>query len=486
MSYFSRLFFLSLLIFSVFFPCSASPQSPLFSIGPVFIQGKSFVIKRKEEQNRFLVRGVALSSNNENRDLLSDQYFDYMSQNILPKLKNLNVNLIRVYQVDPNLSHDKIMALLRDNEIYVMIGTVTKEINVNRLKPEYSTKVYDRVVQVVDSFSKYENVFSFSVGNEVVFPGVIYDGVKNIMKICDSEKECIQKTIDLEKKDAAVLKSLVRDIKRYMRSKHMRAIPVGIAMQDGPQKTIKPNSLIGTDIIAQYYACGDQNTRIDTIGINTYRYLSNGSLNSYDDLSKEVKELPIPIFLSESGAIDFLHPVERDWLIVPQNYTSSLLSDQLSGQIAFQFFNKNEKLGFYDETTLSETEFGGAQNLSKQNNFVSGFHVPFPTENPIDIKCPFDEPMLPSPRPIFDIKISFENFSDVSTIGLYQNQKLINQQPIPGNGKIENIASDSELDLYVLDSANHYALVCVVPAGTLKNGDHIKNNIQWGGNCKIN
>jgi hypothetical protein len=362
---------------------------------------------------------------------------------------------------------------------------VTPKISVNRLKPEYSTELYERVTQVADAFAKYENVFAFSVGNEVVFPGVIYDGVKNILKICDSEKKCIQKTVELEKKDAVVLKSLIRDVKKYLHAKHMRPIPIGLAMQDGPQKSVQPSGLIGTDVIAAYYACGDQSNRLDYLGINTYRYLSGGSMGSYDILAEEVKALPVPVLLTESGAIDFSHPVQRDWLIVSQNYTSPLLYNQISGQIAFQFFNKQENLGLYDEGTLLETEFGGAQNLSKQNKMVSDFRVLLPVENPIDIKCPFDEPLLPSPKPIYDIHVNFENFSNVSTIALYQSNQPVTQQPIPANGKIVNIFVDSRSDLYALDKANSYALVCMVPAGNLKDGDTVKNNVPWGEHCRV-
>ena len=61
-------------------------------------------------------------------------------------------------------------------------------------------------------------------------------------------------------------------------------------------------------MVAQYYAAGSADERVDYIDINTYRYVNtssgHGPLNAYDGLATEVVNLPVPVFLTESGGLN--------------------------------------------------------------------------------------------------------------------------------------------------------------------------------------
>jgi len=131
---------------------------------------------------------------------------------------------------------------------------------------------------------------------------------------CAADSYCVTRAVNPEEMDAAVQKSLIRDAKQYLKSKG-RAIPVGMAMQDGPTESIPPSEagLVGTEVVAQYYACGANDERADYIGINSYRYVPGGPMDAYDGLARAVKTFPVPAFLAESGA---LGTNARDWLIV--------------------------------------------------------------------------------------------------------------------------------------------------------------------------
>ena len=96
--------------------------------------GKAFV---DQKSNRFMVRGVALSPKS-NADLLADDYSEYMQQYVLPELIKLNVNVVRVYQIDTSKGHGKVMGMLEEHGIYAMVGMATSEVSVNRIQPAYS------------------------------------------------------------------------------------------------------------------------------------------------------------------------------------------------------------------------------------------------------------------------------------------------------------------------------------------------------------
>jgi len=478
---------------------------------PISINGKAFYDATTTQ--RFMARGVALSAAGTCLgidDILSDDHLDLMSSTIIPKLIDLNVNMIRVYQVNPRNSHVKVMHALAGNGIYVMVGLATSTHSVKQMTGEYSQGTFDHAARLVDEFRAYDNTLCFSVGNEVEFPGQqaanlkdANPGVGNI--------EIVKKTVALELEVAQAMRSFARDVKNHIRVNNYRRIPVGCAMQDGPQvswESTNPNAyqvgLIGTDIIAQYYASGDAAERMDYIGINSYRYVPGGPMSAYDGLATEALPLPVPVILTETGGLGG----QRTWEIVPKLYTRAQLYTQLSGQVAFQMLEEGAGYGLFDVSndggtvTLTATASGGAGDLSRE--FATAAKEPLkpiattptpPTPPPtsagsnptIDILWPAG--LLPlktyqSPN----ATITVENYA-TADVQIVQSGKVMGtvgsavSSTQPTCGKV-NVVAGVSLSMQG-DVDGNWDMVCSVPAKKVANNITVRNNVPWGGVCPI-
>lgn len=457
--------------------------------GPIKVSGKALV---NQSGQRFMVRGVALAPLNINNDLLADNNFSYMQSTILPKMQALNVNMVRVYQVDVSQGHDKVMNLLKQNGIYVEVSITSNTINVNRIDPQYTTTMKRRIRQVIDDFAKYDNVLSFSVGNEVLDPlGTFSTVTHESPKKCTDKAQCIARTVMLEKRAASIEKSMMRDAKAYLKTKR-RTIPVGIALRDVPTHTIPPDlaGLVGTDTASQYYACGDNVAeRADYIGANVYRYQQNGDMSALDDFARDVANLPVPVYLDEEGTIiDSNNPHNRDWKIVSAFYDRDILINNLSGETAYEFFNETNNFGLYvdDGASLPETAWGGAQALAKEFASVENKILPLPTSNPSTVACPAD--FNPALQPLSkDATIKVMNYAP-GPLQVVQNNDVLQTLPqriAENNPSVTEVIADSSQELFILDKAQNWALVCKVAAKTLKDGSIVMNNVPWGNPCNV-
>jgi hypothetical protein len=457
---------------------------------PVGTNGKAFVTGSGATMKRFMVRGIAVSSFDRvlnYNDLLSDDHYSYMEDVILPKLVELKANVIRIYDVDPSKSHRKTMNLLGRNGIYVVVGLSSKNDSIDMMKPVYDYRLFMRGIAIIHEFQAYSNTFALLTSNELVFPGTIYANDKKAAP-------------DIERKAAAADKSFLRDMKAYMKNQGYRQIPVGMAMQDGPSDSFTPgekaDGLIGTDVVARYYAYRkSEDACADFIGINTYRYVPGGPMASYDGLAKEVEKMSVPVFLTESGAIGS-PPQKRDWLIVPQMYERPLLRDNLSGQVAFQFFNKLENLGLYiqasvpQQTALAHAPYGGVDALKVQFGHARS---DLPVKMPPNVGPePAPANFNPDLQPAFtapDTSVTFENYADVA-IAVVQSGYVFGILS-PGSASTPtsqvftiNKALPTELQ-YPRPRPNPWDLVCSVAANTLSNGSTVANNVSWGSACNV-
>ncbi len=377
------------------------------SFPTISINGKGFYFTPAGGGNavRFMVRGVALSTAGTClgvEDILADEHNAVMTGTIIPALTALNVNVIRIYQLHAGVSHALSMQALQDAGIYVMVGLATSEYCVQQLTGAYGYGTFYRATKVVDEFQKYPNTFCFSVGNEVEFPGTQANYVYNSNPTWTTA-QVVQGTVTLELQVAQALKSFARDIKAYIVAQGYRTIPVGAARQDGPQSAWTNNNgvayyrgLVGTDTIAQYYAAGAADEAMDYVAVNSYRFKSGDgqAASAYDGLVTESEPLPVPVFLSEAGALD---QVVRDWHEVPNMYRVSsppqpvAWYEQLSGEIAFELLEETNGFGLY---TISAGSPPDGYQLADNDTGATALAAEFAA-----VKAAYPNPPAPASTP---------------------------------------------------------------------------------------
>lgn len=318
-------------------------------------------------------------------DPLSDDNYDLIKSLLSPSNNGfslLGINCLRVYQVDPEASHDKVMGLLAANNIYVLVGAVNGDTAVPGNATSTPAKTVARVEAVADAFCKYDNVLGFSISNELLDGG-------------DSTNYGL----------IGIVRNVKKQMAAYMASKNYRKIPIGCAMRDVPSYTF-PASVA--------YASGDATDRLDFIGYNCYRWVvpngatpPNGAELAYYDLYNQFKSFPVPVMLTEIGAAC---PKGRAWSQVPYilgtkkietvgPVESCNMSDAISGCFAFRFYDHQAGWGMVTPvsaekpTIVTGTDYGGYTDLSGIYKGITSF---VGTPNGISqMACPEGNPYCP-------------------------------------------------------------------------------------------
>lgn len=166
----------------------------------------------------------------------------------LETMKDLGVNTIRLYSVDPSKSHDKFMCACSEAGIYVLIGLSAPCENCSILdyvSPDcYPDDLFTRGQMVYNAFAVYDNTLGLSVGNE------------NNLQVKHGNSGTTT---------APCVKAFLRDMRSYAAScsGSVRQVPLGLDIADvSPRKQW-----------ISYYDCAvddDENTRAEWMGFNPY------------------------------------------------------------------------------------------------------------------------------------------------------------------------------------------------------------------------
>ncbi|CUM62506.1 uncharacterized protein PRCAT00000057001 [Priceomyces carsonii] len=327
--------------------CSES-ESPSELIAPIDVIGNKFFDSKTG--NQFFIKGIAYqhsrSSNKHPTEFEMIPYWDSLTnasicERDVKYLKEIGINTIRVYQVDPLADHDQCMNIFLRNGIYVLADLSEPSLSINREFPAWDVDLIERYTSVVDSLHKYDNVLGFFAGNEVT-----------------NSNNSIGAS--------PFVKAAIRDIKAYMKNKRYRKIPVGYAASDNADIR---------HVLSSYFICDREEDRTDFFGINMYEWCGYSSYptSGYRERTEEYKNFPVPIFFSEYGCN----------VAKPRPFTEveSLYGQQMakvwSGGIAYQYFQEEEHDGLVKENSDgSLTILDDFYNFKNRLNSISvqGIH----------------------------------------------------------------------------------------------------------------
>lgn len=295
------------------------------SVSPIVIHGNKFF--NSSDGNQFFIKGIAYQRNIKQGivyDSFTDSmYIDSLAEpalclNDLEYLKQLGVNTVRVFQIDPTRNHDVCMNAFANCGIYVLADLADPEHSINREDPHWDLDLYKRFTSVVDAMNSYVNVLGFYVGNEIVIS-------------------------TLNSHSAPFAKAAVRDIKRYIRDRGYRQIPIGYSSNDDAATRVDA---------ANYFVCDDYNgtdSAVDFYSINMYEWCGYSSFETsgYKERTIEFSQLPVPVFLSEFGCNT---ASSRPFTEMEALYGPAMLK-VWSGGIVYEFFQNENRYGLVEETS---------------------------------------------------------------------------------------------------------------------------------------
>ncbi|KAG2988614.1 hypothetical protein PC118_g6604 [Phytophthora cactorum] len=166
----------------------------------------------------------------------------------LEVMEDLGVNTIRLYSVDPSVSHDKFMCACSEAGIYVLVGIPAPCENcsiMDYVPPKcYPDDLFTRGQMVYNAFAVYDNTLGLSVGNE------------NNLQVKHGRDGTTT---------APCVKAFLRDMRSYAASCSgaVRQVPIGLDIADIPPR----------EQWISYYDCpldDDENTRAEWMGFNPY------------------------------------------------------------------------------------------------------------------------------------------------------------------------------------------------------------------------
>lgn len=295
------------------------------------IEGNAFF--NPDTGERFYIRGVDYQPGGSSN--LTDPLGDVdICKRDVPVFKDLGLNAVRIYTVDNTLDHSECMQMLADAGIYVILDLNTPDSSISRINAacSYNADYLQTVFATVDEFAGYSNVLGFFAGNEVIN--------------------------DIDTTSAATyVKAVVRDIKKYLKARKYRQIPVGYSAADVSENV---------QLAAQYFNCGDdEDSRVDMFGVNDYSWCGQSSFtqSGYSAKVQAYKNYSVPIFLSEFGCTK---TTPRPFSEIGAIY-STRMSSVFSGGLVYEYSNEANNYGLVEiKSETSVNKLADFENLKKQ------------------------------------------------------------------------------------------------------------------------
>ena len=123
-----------------------------------------------ENGQQFFIKGIAYQKSRQEGEIYDatkePHYVDPLANPFtclrdLEYLKELGVNVIRVYQINPNANHDVCMNAFAEAGIYVLADLSEPYMSIRRDYPHWDTELFNRYKEVIDAMNKYNNMLGF-------------------------------------------------------------------------------------------------------------------------------------------------------------------------------------------------------------------------------------------------------------------------------------------------------------------------------------
>jgi hypothetical protein len=307
---------------------AAALASSVSALQSVTVKGNAFFVGN----DRFYIRGVDYQPGGQSK--LSDPIADVTScKRDIPYFKELGLNAIRVYTVDNSANHDECMKELEDAGIYLILDVNTPTVSINRADPAstYTAPYLQHVFATIDVFAKYDNTLGFFSANEVV--------------------NDVGSTAS-----ATYVKAVTRDMRKYIKARNLRSIPVGYSAADVSQNRFQ---------MAEYLNCGDDaDARSDFFAVNDYSWCGQSSFttSNWQEKVQNYTGYSIPMFLSEYGCNQ---PSPRQFGEVTTLY-STKMSSVFSGGLVYEYSQEPNNYGLVEVNGNNVKTLGDFDALKKQ------------------------------------------------------------------------------------------------------------------------
>ncbi|CAZ80423.1 unnamed protein product [Tuber melanosporum] len=294
---------------------------------PVTVKGNAFFVGN----DRFYIRGVDYQPGGSS-DLADPLSNTTVCKRDISYMKDLGLNTIRVYTSDNSASHDECMELLSEAGIYLILDVNAPKFSISRDFPvaSYNEVYLQHVFATIDVFSKYTNTLGFFAANEVI-------------NAANSTRA------------AAVVKALIRDMRKYIAKHSDRPIPVGYSAADVAENRRE---------MAHYLNCGSDDVRADFFAFNDYSWCGPSSFvqSGWNKKVENYTDYSIPLFLSEFGCIE-VKP--RTFSEVKTLY-STQMTGVFSGGLVYEFTQEPNNYGLVQIDGDNVTALTDYDNLKKQ------------------------------------------------------------------------------------------------------------------------
>lgn len=289
-------------------------------VAPITINGKQFVNSINNEP--FFLKGVdyqpgGSSKVNDDGDPLSDPAT--CARDVV-LFQDLGINTVRIYSINPDLNHDKCMSMLAVAGIYVIldVNSPLQNQHLNRYEPwtTYNSAYLEHIFKIIEQFGHYNNTLGFFAGNEVI-----------------NDKLSAQLS-------PPYVKSVIGDMKTYIKEHSPRAIPVGYSAADDLDYRVP---------LSSYLECAEDvssSLSVDFYGVNSYQWCGRQTMETsgYDKLVEAYKNYTKPVFFSEFGCNKVL---PRAFDEVKALFSEDMFTT-FSGGLVYEFSQESNNYGLVD------------------------------------------------------------------------------------------------------------------------------------------